>query len=74
MHAIHCGLEKHYKSVRDFQTDLSHLEEVKPESYQPDENNFNRNGRTSLTATLIIIDILLAIIAFGIVTQSLHGR
>jgi serine/threonine protein kinase len=74
MHAIRRDPEKRYKSVRDLLTDLSHLEEVRPEPYQPDEPSLNRNGRTALTATLIIIAILLAIIAFGILAQNLHGR
>src|SRR5579883_1441739 len=70
MHAIRRDPEKRYKSVRDLLTDLSHLEEVRPEPYQPDEPSLNRNGRTALTATLIIIAILLAIIAFGILAQN----
>lgn len=74
MHAIRRDPEKRYKSVRDLLADLDHLEAVSPEPYQPDEPSLNRSGRTAITATLIIIAILLAIIAFGILAQSLHGR
>ena len=74
MHAIRRDPEKRYHSVRDLLADLDHLEAVRPEPYQPDEPSLNRSGRTAITATLIIIAILLAIIAFGLLAQSLHGR
>ena len=74
MHAIRRDPEKRYRSVRELLADLSNLEEVRPEPYQPDEPRLNRSGRTAITATLIIIAILLAIIAFGILAQSLHGH
>jgi serine/threonine protein kinase len=74
MHAIRRDPEKRYKSMRDLLADLNHLEEVQPVPYQPDEPGVNRTGRTVITATLIIIAICLAIIAIGILAQSLQGR
>jgi len=74
MHAIRRDPEKRYKSMRDLLADLTHLEEVQPVPYQPDEPAANRTARTVITATLIIIAICLVIIAIGILAQSLHGR
>ncbi len=74
MHAIRRDPEKRYKSMRDLLADLNNLEEVQPIPYQPDEPGVSRTGRTAITATLIIIAVCLAIIAIGILAQSLHGR
>jgi serine/threonine protein kinase len=74
MHAIRRDPEKRYKSMRDVLADLDHLEQVQPVPYQPDEPGVNRSGRTAITATLIIIAILLVIIALGLLAQTLHGR
>lgn len=74
MHAIRRDPEKRYKSMHDLLADLNNLEEVQPVPYQPDEPGVNRTGRTAITATLIIIAVCLAIIAIGILAQSLHGR
>lgn len=74
MHAIRRDPEKRYKSMRDVLADLDHLEQVQPVPYQPDEPGVNRSGRTAITATLIIIAILLVIIAVGLLAQALHGR
>lgn len=73
MHAIRRDREKRYKSVKELRADLLNLEEVRPVPYQPEGPQVNRTGRTVITATLIIIAILLAIIAFGLLVQSLHS-
>lgn len=74
MRAIRRDPEKRYKSVRDLLADLRNLAEVKPVPYQPDEPRSNGNARTAIIVTLVIIGILLAMIAFGILAQGLHGR
>ncbi|HEX7737012.1 MAG TPA: serine/threonine-protein kinase [Ktedonobacteraceae bacterium] len=73
MHSIRRDREKRYKSARELRVDLQHLAEVKPVPYQPEEPTVNRTGRTAIVATLIIIAIFLAIIAFGILAQNLHS-
>lgn len=73
MHAIRRDREKRYKSIVELRADLTHLGEVKPVPYQPEEPQMNRTGRTAITATLIIIAIFLAIIAFGLLAQYLHA-
>lgn len=73
MHAIRRDREKRYKSIDELRADLLHLAEVKPVPYQPENPQVNRTGRTAITATLIIIAIFLAIIAFGIIAQNLHS-
>jgi serine/threonine-protein kinase len=73
MHAIRRDRDKRYKAITELRADLTHLGEVKPVPYQPEEPQMNRTGRTAITATLIIIAIFLAIIAFGILAQYLHS-
>jgi serine/threonine-protein kinase len=73
MHAIRRDREKRYRSINELSMDLQHLGEIKPVPYQPEKPQINRTGRTAITATLIIIAIFLAIIAFGILAQSLHS-
>lgn len=74
MRAIRRDPEKRYKSMRDVLRDLDNLERVQPEPYRPDEPGVNRNGRTAMTAILIIVALLLIIIALGLLAQSLHAR
>lgn len=73
MHAIRRDREKRYKSIHELRADLLHLGEVKPVPYHPEDPRINRSARTAITATLIIIAIFLAIIALGILAQSLHS-
>ncbi len=72
MRAIRRDREKRYKTIKELRADLLHLAEVKPVPYHPEEPRLNRTGRTAIIATLIIIAIFLAIIAFGILAQNLH--
>jgi eukaryotic-like serine/threonine-protein kinase len=72
MRAIRRDPEKRYKSIRIFLTDLRNLAEVQPILYQPDKPQFNYNGRTAMLITLIVIAICLAIIALGLLAQTLH--
>ncbi len=72
MRAIRRDHEKRYTSARDLRADLQHLAEVKPVPYQPEEPKIGRTGRTVIIATLIIMAIFLAIIAIGILAQSVH--
>lgn len=73
MHAIRRDPEKRYKSMRDLLADLRNLAEVQPVPYQPDEPRLNHTGRTAILLTLVIIAICLALIAFGVLAQSLHS-
>src|SRR6266702_4137819 len=72
MRAIRRDRDKRYKSVSDFLHDLRNLEEVKPVPYEPEVPHLNRSGRTVITATLIIIAILLLITALGFLVQFVH--
>ena len=72
MRAIRRDPEKRYTSMRDLLADLRNLAEVRPIPYQPDQPRLNHTGRTAILVTLIIIAICLAIIAFGVLAQSLH--
>lgn len=73
MHAIRRDPEKRYKAIKDLQHDLQNLEEVKPVPYEPEAPKLNQSGRTAITATLIIIALLLAIIAIGFLLQFVHN-
>lgn len=73
MRAIRRDPEKRYKTMRDLLTDLRDLAQVQPLPYQPDEPQMNRTSRTAILATLIIIALCLALIAFGVLAQSLHA-
>ena len=72
MRAIRRDPEKRYTSMRDLLADLRNLAEVRPIPYQPDQPRLNHTGRTAILVTLIVIAICLAIIAFGVLAQSLH--
>ncbi len=72
MRAIRRDREKRYKSICDLLTDLRHLEEVKAIPYSPTTPHMPHALRTAIVASLIIIAISLAIIAFGFFAQSLH--
>lgn len=73
MRAIRRDPEKRYKSIRDLLADLRNLATIQPIPYQPDQPQFNSAGRTAILVTLIIIAVCLAIIAFGVLAQSLHA-
>lgn len=73
MKAIRRDPHKRYQHIEDLSHDLCNLEEVQPVPYTPEAPAVNRSGRMIITATLIIIAICLAIIAFGILAQSLHN-
>ncbi|MEO7021009.1 MAG: serine/threonine-protein kinase, partial [Ktedonobacteraceae bacterium] len=72
MRAIRRDPEKRYKSMRVLLADLRNLAEVQPIPYQPDDPQLHRTGRIAILVTLVIIAICLAIIAFGVLAQSLH--
>ena len=72
MRAIRRDPSKRYTSMNDLHHDLLHLEEVKPEAYEPDAPGLNQSGRTAFMAILIIIAICLAIIALGFLVQFAH--
>jgi serine/threonine-protein kinase len=73
MHAIRRDPEKRYRAIKDLQHDLQNLEEVKPVPYEPEAPKLNQSGRTAITATLIIIALLLIIIALGFLLQFVHN-
>ena len=72
MRAIRRDSEKRYKAMRNLLNDLRDLAQVQPVPYQPDEPQLNRTGRSAILVTLIVIAICLALIAFGVLAQSLH--
>lgn len=72
MRAIRRDRDKRYRTMSDFLHDLRNLEEVKPVPYEPEVPHLNRSGRTVITATLIIIAILLLISALGFLAQFVH--
>ncbi len=72
MRAIRRDRDKRYRTMSDFLHDLRNLEEVKPVPYEPEVPHLNRTGRTVITATLIIIAILLLITALGFLAQLVH--
>jgi serine/threonine-protein kinase len=72
MRAIRRDRDKRYRTMSDFLHDLRNLEEVKPVPYKPEVPHLNRSGRTVITATLIIIAILLLITALGFLAQLVH--
>lgn len=74
MKAIRRDPHKRYQHIEDLAHDLCNLEEVKPVPYTPEAPAINRSGRMVITATLIIIAICLAIIAFGFLVQFLHNH
>jgi serine/threonine-protein kinase len=71
--AIRRDPHKRYQSMKDLLHDLCNLEKVEPVPYTPETPAMNRSGRMVITATLIIIAICLAIIAFGFLVQFLHN-
>ncbi len=73
MKAIRRDPHKRYQSMQDLLHDLCNLEKVEPVPYTPETPTMNRSGRMVITATLIIIAICLAIIAFGFLVQFLHN-
>jgi serine/threonine-protein kinase len=73
MKAIRRDPHKRYQSMKDLLHDLCNLEKVEPVPYTPETPAMNRSGRMVITATLIIIAICLAIIAFGFLVQFLHN-
>jgi serine/threonine-protein kinase len=73
MKAIRRDPHKRYQSMNDLLHDLCNLEKVEPVPYTPETPAMNRSGRMVITATLIIIAICLAIIAFGFLVQFLHN-
>ncbi len=72
MRAIRRDQDKRYRTMSDFLHDLHNLEEVKPVPYEPEVPHLNRSSRTVITATLIIIAILLLISALGFLAQLVH--
>ena len=72
MLAIRRDRTKRYKSMSDFLHDLRHLEEVKPEAYEPETPRLNLSGRRAIIAVLLIIAICLLIIALGFLVQFVH--
>jgi serine/threonine-protein kinase len=72
MRAIRRDQDKRYRTMSDFLHDLRNLEEVKSVPYEPEVPHLNRSGRTVITATLIIIAILLLISALGFLAQFVH--
>jgi serine/threonine-protein kinase len=72
MRAIRRDRDKRYRTMSDFLHDLRNLEEVKSVPYEPEVPHLNRSGRTVITATLIIIAILLLISALGFLAQLVH--
>jgi serine/threonine-protein kinase len=72
MRAIRRDRDKRYRTMSDFLHDLRNLEEVKSVPYEPEVPHLNRSGRTVITATLIIIAILLLISALGFLAQLAH--
>jgi len=73
MRAIRRDQNKRYQCMDDLLHDLRNLEEVRPVPYKPEAPKINQTGRMAITATLIIIAICLAIIAFGFLAQFLHA-
>jgi serine/threonine-protein kinase len=72
MRAIRRDQSKRYMSMSDLYHVLSHLEEVKPVTYEPDAPSLNQSGRTAIMAILLIIAICLVIIALGFLVQFVH--
>jgi serine/threonine-protein kinase len=73
MKAIRRDPHKRYQHIEDLLHDLCNLEKVEPVPYTPEAPAMNRSGRMVMMATLIIIAICLAIIAFGFLVQFLHN-
>src|SRR2546421_1787993 len=72
MHAIRRDPEKRYKSMRDMLQDLQHLDAVIPVPYKPDVPHMSNTRRQVILAVVITLAICLAIIAFGILAQTMH--
>jgi serine/threonine protein kinase len=72
MRAIRRDPQKRYQSMQELLHDLRNLGEVKPVPYTPDPVQLGQTGRLVLIASLVIIALSLAIIAFGFLVQFLH--
>src|SRR5947209_11883895 len=72
MHAIRRDPERRYKSMRGMLRDLQHLDAVIPVPYKPDAPHMSNTRRQVILAVVITLAICLAIIAFGILAQTMH--
>lgn len=72
MQAVRRDPEKRYKSMHALLTDLRNLSAVRPMPYHPDEPQMNHTWRTAVLVTLLVIALVLAMIAFGVLVQSMH--
>ena len=73
MKAIRRDPQKRYQSIRDMLHDLNNLELVKPVPYQPDKPQANNTMQQFRMAAIIIVIILLAVIAIGVLAQVVHN-
>ncbi len=69
MKAIRRDPEKRYKSMNELLNALQHLDNVKPEPYQPETAKPHNVRQQILLAVLILIAVLLAVIAVGVLAQ-----
>lgn len=72
MKAVRRDMQKRYQSVKDMQHDLCNLETVKPIPYHPDKPTANNTMQQIRTAAIVIVLILLAAIALGVLAQLAH--
>lgn len=72
MRAIRRAPAKRYASMQNLLDDLSNLDQVTPEDYVPDRPLFGGRYRQALQASLIILIIIVAIVAFGFLAQVFH--
>src|SRR6266487_5360924 len=73
MRAIRRDPSKRYTSIEEMAHDLRNLDEVKPVPYQPDKERHGGRYRRAVYLILVIIAICLVIIAFGVLSQLVHG-
>jgi serine/threonine protein kinase len=73
MKAIRRDPQKRYKTMREMLDDLNHLEQVKAVPYHPDKPQANNLMQQFRLAAIIIVIILLAVIALGVLAQTVHN-
>ncbi len=73
MRAIRRDASKRYASIEEMAHDLRNLDEVKPVPYHPDRSIAGGRYRQAIYLVLVLIAIFLAIIAFGVLAQFVHG-
>jgi serine/threonine protein kinase len=73
MHAIRRDPQKRYKTIQQMLHDLNNLEQVKVVAYHPDKPQANNLVQQFRLAAIIILIILVAVVALGILAQYVHS-